>query len=410
MSERHPESAVDRLRKQAERAIAASQGRRIVEPLLERILSLAPDGSEASVFAHRHLAELRIEDHPWRALLHLRKVIGAHPDDDAMHALMGLSQALLANFRAAVSAYRRALALAPRNPWYHHNLGHLLDVALDQPAAALKHLELAHRAAHPPEHEIAASLAHCLARVGRIDEARSLASAAVAAEPRNKEHKQLLAWIERGAPEERGDPRTRRAVEGRTIPARGLTARFEERFEEAPAEPRERRVAAIAPARAPTRGREERKPETRARTEPGVRVREDGADPDVAEPAEAGTAEIATAGAPKEAPVDTPADADPVVPLLERVMREGGFTPEHVSRARRLWTDYRAERAARAQKPDVCAAAIEYAIARLHGLDGVTRASVARRYGVNARSVSERFDDIQIVLALKPDDPRYARC
>jgi hypothetical protein len=97
-------------------------------------------------------------------------------------------------------------------------------------------------------------------------------------------------------------------------------------------------------------------------------------------------------------------------------MREGGFTPEHVTRARRLWHDYRAirdgreERAPRAPKPDVCAAAIEYAIARLHGLDGVTRASVARRYGVGARSVSDRFDDIQIVLALEPDDPRYARC
>ena len=78
-----------------------AQGRRVVEPLLERIVSLAPDGSDASVFAHRHLAEYRIEDHPWRALLHLRKVVGAHPDDDVVHALMGLSHALLANFRSA---------------------------------------------------------------------------------------------------------------------------------------------------------------------------------------------------------------------------------------------------------------------------------------------------------------------
>ena len=40
-------------------------------------------------------------------------------------------------------------------------------------------------------------------------------------------------------------------------------------------------------------------------------------------------------------------------------------------------------------KPDVCAAALEYAIARLHGLDGVTRASVARRYGVSASAIAE---------------------
>lgn len=383
MSERSSESAIDRLRKQAERAIAASQGRKVVEPLLERIVSAAPDGSEASVFAHRHLAEMRIEDHPWRALLHLRKVVVTHPDDDVVHALMGLSHALLANFRAAVTSYRRALGLAPRNPWYHHNLGHLLDVALEQPGAALRHLEFAHRAASPPEHEIAASLAHCMARLGRIDEAREMAASAVAAEPKNKEHKQLLAWIERGAPDEGGDPRARRTpgpidrvseagAVSAPIPVRGLRERSRSRRDE---QARERRP-------------EGRELESRSRTEPGVRV---------------GTREELL-------------QSDPVEQILERVMHEGGFTREHVSRARRLWCDYRTqrsgrrdERATRAQKPDVCAAAIEYAIARLHGLDGVTRASVARRYGVSARSVSERFDDIQVVLSLKPDDPRYAR-
>jgi hypothetical protein len=108
-----------------------------------------------------------------------------------------------------------------------------------------------------------------------------------------------------------------------------------------------------------------------------------------------------------------------VVPLLERVMREGGFAPELVARARRLWRDYRGARLRvrghreqgwlRSTKPDVCAAAVEFAIARLHGLAGVTRASVARRYGVSARSVSERYQDIEDVLALEPHDPRYAR-
>ncbi|WP_236605578.1 tetratricopeptide repeat protein [Sandaracinus amylolyticus] len=404
MSARSEESAVERLRKQAERAIAAAQGRRVVEPLLERIVSLAPDGSDASVFAHRHLAEYRIEDHPWRALLHLRKVVGAHPDDDVVHALMGLSHALLANFRSAVSSYRRALALAPRNPWYHHNLGHLLDVALDQPATALRHLEFAHRAANPPEHEIAASLAHCLARLGRIDDARETATVAVQGEPRNREHKQLLAWIERGAPEEEGDPRTRRASPEQQQRARGASparnaspGRSASTSSRPPREVDARReVESRSEARAERRtprptGERTRGGESRARTEPGVRVRGD--------------------------------DEDAVLPILERVMRDGGFTPEHVARARRLWVDYREtrgsregrasrreERAPRAPKPDVCAAAIEYAIARLHGLDGVTRASVARRYGVSARAVSERFDDIQVVLALKPDDPRYARC
>jgi hypothetical protein len=670
MSERQSETGVERLRKQAERAIAAAQGRRVVEPLLERIVSIAADGSEASVFAHRHLAEYRIEDHPWRALLHLRKVVGAHPDDDVVHALTGLSHALLANFRAAVSAYRRALALAPRNPWYHHNLGHLLDVALDQPGLAVKHLEFAHRAAHPPEHEIAASLAHCLARTGKIDEARELAGAAVSGDPRNREHKQLLAWIERGAPEEAGDPRTkRRSLDGGPVDRggaerdrggvdrggvdrggvdrggvdRGAGGSAQRRPVDRSPSPRstaggtasergaDRSTARSSPDRVSDRAGGDRPSLDRAGTRPGAerpsidrragerqvdrsasdrgasdrgasdrsasdrstsdrsasdrsasdrsasdrsasdrsasdrggvdgaadraaahrtgvdhvdvdredadradghRTDADGVDETrgsvgrsegeraasrlrrdatlaVDRPSRSALDDSATGRATKGAPGRTasgretsranrsvtageaavgrtPLDRlpspglsggaplnralgraplgrplrsagtprgselparrdserpgrdkrageaprertepgariagihDPVVALLERVMREGGFTPEHVARARRLWADYeekrverRPERAARAPKPDVCAAAIEYAIARLHGLDGVTRASVARRYGVGARSVSERFDDIQVVLALKPDDPRYARC
>lgn len=359
MSARSEESAVERLRKQAERAIAAAQGRRAVEPLLERIISLAVDGSEASVFAHRHLAEYRIEDHPWRALLHLRKVVGVHPEDDVVHALMGLSHALLANFRSAVSSYRRAIALAQKNPWYHHNLGHLLDVALDQPARAVRHLEFAHRAAQPTEHEITASLAHCLARLGRLDDARALAQTACEAAPRSREHKQLLAWIECGAPADGGDPRKKA---GASHP---------------PIETREPEI----PASSGPLGSEGNERPRGRRSKPTESARSDM--------------------------------QDSVCQLLDRVMSEGGFTPPHVARAQRLWVDYRAkrgreDRAFRAPKPDVCAAAIEYAIARLHGLDGVTRASVARRYGVSARSVSERFDDIQVVLSLKPDDPRYA--
>ncbi len=362
MSARTEESAVERLRKQAERAIAEAHGRRTVEPLLERLVSLATDGSEASVFAHRHLAEYRLEDHPWRALLHLRKVVGVHPEDDVVHALMGLSHALLENFRSAVSSYRRAIALAQKNPWYHHNLGHLLDVALDEPAQAVRYLEYAHRAAQPVEHEITASLAHCLARLGRLEDARVLARTACDAAPRNRDHKQLLAWIECGAPKDGGDPR-KNGTEGRsrTLSSTGELASS----------------GSTEPA------------ETNGRTRAAKRSK-------------------------RAVHALQPSDAqEPVLELLERVMREGGFTPEHFARARRLWIDYRAtrgreERTFRAPKPDVCAAAIEYAIARLHGLDGVSRASVARRYGVSARSVSERWGDIQVVLALKPDDPRYA--
>ncbi len=211
------ETSVDTLRRRAEDALEKDERGTNAERLLERLVQLANEESEHAIFAHRHLAELRLERHPWRAALHLRKVIAASPNDDVPHALMGLCQALLGNYRAAVGAYRRALQEAPQTPWYHHNLGHLLDVAIDQPEAALNHLELAHRL-EPDHDEIAASYAHCLARVGQLDGALTLARIAFQLAPRNRDHARLVSWIERGAPPgekatpiEAGERRSRRS-------------------------------------------------------------------------------------------------------------------------------------------------------------------------------------------------------
>ncbi|MEZ4409053.1 MAG: hypothetical protein R3A52_21670 [Polyangiales bacterium] len=69
-------------RRRAERAILDARPREQVERLLTQLIERAEDGSRESCFAHRHLAELRLEDSPWSAALHLRRVIGADPDDD----------------------------------------------------------------------------------------------------------------------------------------------------------------------------------------------------------------------------------------------------------------------------------------------------------------------------------------
>ena len=326
------ERSVEALRRRAERAIDEGRSRRILEPILEGILRIAQDDDPATVFAHRHLAELRLEQDPWSAALHLRKVIVVHPHDDVSHSLMALAQALLGNYRAAVSSYRRALALSPRNPWYHHNLGHLLDVALDQPQVALPHLELALQHADPPEHEITASTAHCLARAGFLEDARELAEEAVRDAPRNKEHENLLRWIDEGAPADRP-----------VHPLRG------ER-------PSVRPPVGPAPGGSP----------------PG------GSAPDGS-----------------------------VLILLEHNMREAGCTARQVEHARALWSDYLEERGPRVKKPEICAAAVHYAIALVNGLDGVTQTSVAKRYGVAAKSVSSRYGDIRQALSLLPGDPRY---
>ncbi len=408
------ESGVEQLRRRAEQAIASEQGRRVIVPLLERLVSIAPDGSPASLFAHRHLAEYRVEEHPWRALLSLRKVAAAQPDDDVVHALMGLAQALLSNFRAAIEAYRRALALAPRNPWYHHNLGHLLDVALERPDQALKHLELAHKATAPNDPEIAASLAHCLARLGKLDQARVLATSAIAAAPRSADHKRLLEWIDQGAPAEaKVAPTPSRAPAGASAALTGA----------APTPPAATTTSTGQTSAPSGAGGLPAAPLLSVVHSPGP-VSGGGVSGGVGVAA-SGMAQVAAqVGGPAPAPQQVPSipgaraarkqdleaidPNDPVLPIIADAMREGGFTREHVARARRLWTDYRQARGSwELLKPDVCAAALEYAIARLHGLDGVTRASVARRYGVSASAIADRFDDMQVVLALRPADPRY---
>ncbi|MCS6797340.1 MAG: tetratricopeptide repeat protein [Myxococcota bacterium] len=328
MTRRTQGTAHARLLRLAEQALRRNRPRREVESLLERLSHVAPEGSEAWTFAHRHLAELLIEEHPWRAALHLRRLVAARTGGDVAHALLGLCHALLGNFQAAVASYRRALQESPHNPWYHHNLGHLLDVALGRPDEAVGHLEIAHRI-EPLEHEIAASLAHCLARLGRLDRARTLADEAVRAAPRNRDHRELLAWIEQGA-DRSGPPRSPRTS--------GLGHRS---------------AAPHASGRAAS-----------------------------------------------------PPDA--VVDALEARMGAAGFSASQIHAALALWRDFRHHARRPACRPESYAAAIEYAIAVLHGVRGVTQASVARRYGVTAGTVSNRFIEIRYALALVPGDPRYA--
>jgi len=194
------------LQRRAEDAIRGQRPRALIEGLLEEIIAHAHEGSEACRFAHRQLAELRLEEAPWSAALHLRRVIAATPDDDAAHALMGLCQALQGNYRAAVASFRKALAITPGNPWYHHNLGHLLDVALDAPAEAIYHLRKAHRA-DPSQEEVGASLAHCLGRVGACEEGVFLARTLLRRHPGHADLRKLLDWLEEGAPTRtRGTP------------------------------------------------------------------------------------------------------------------------------------------------------------------------------------------------------------
>lgn len=199
MDSKQPEA--ERLRRDVEWALSRALDPADVLPMLHRLARTAASGTEESVFAHRQLSELLVERDPWRAALHARKVLAQREDDDRGWALLGLCQTLLGNFRFAVSAYHKALTRSPANPWYAHNLGHLLDVALGKAKDALPWLRSAHASAQGNA-EIATSFAHALARAGELGEARDVLGRAIKANGRSASREQaaLMRWLDDGAP------------------------------------------------------------------------------------------------------------------------------------------------------------------------------------------------------------------
>ena len=182
-----------KLRKDVEWALERALDPAEVLPMLHRLARAAPEASEESVFANRQLAELLVEQHPWRAALYARKVLAVRPEDDRSWAVLALAQTLLNHFKYAARAYKQALKSAPTNPWYAHNLGHLLDVALGRPEEALVWLKAAY--AQKPRHmEIIASYVHALGRSGQLSEAKRILSGAMKREG-SKELAALYRWV-----------------------------------------------------------------------------------------------------------------------------------------------------------------------------------------------------------------------
>jgi Flp pilus assembly protein TadD len=187
-----------RLRQEIDRALRRAFAPADVLPRLAKLARHAAAGSDDAVFAHRQLAELLVERHPWRAAIHAKKALEHRPADDRAWAVLAFCHTLLGNFRSAVSAYKQAVACAPGNPWYAHNLGHLLDVAVGAPERALAWLEAAYQA-KPDNTEIVASYVHALGRVGREAEARVVLERALDRFDSN-ELEALSHWLDQGAP------------------------------------------------------------------------------------------------------------------------------------------------------------------------------------------------------------------
>jgi Flp pilus assembly protein TadD len=194
------ESGVEthRLRQEIERALRRAFDPADVLPRLARLARLAPAASDDGIFAHRQLAELLVERHPWRAAIYAKRALAHRRDDDRAWAVLAFCQTLLGNFRCAATAYKKAIASAPANPWYAHNLGHLLDVALGAPDRALPWLRSAY-GAKADNSEIVASYVHALARAGHTGEARGVLERALERFD-SRELEALLRWLDQGAP------------------------------------------------------------------------------------------------------------------------------------------------------------------------------------------------------------------
>ncbi len=141
--------------------------------MLGRLLREATPGSEAALFAQRHLGRLLLREQPFRAARLIREALAALPHDDELWGLLGIALTVLGQYKSAAHAHRRALSLAPSSATHLHNLGHLLDVGLNRPEQGLRYLAAAHRLMEDEE-EIASSYAHALAGAGQSAKAREV--------------------------------------------------------------------------------------------------------------------------------------------------------------------------------------------------------------------------------------------
>jgi len=154
--------------------------------MLEQLLELAPSGSEGARLASYHLSRLIVGSQPWRSARLARELLsdpavrrGEGPATDQLWAVLGVAHTVMGNYHSARRAQLRALELAPHAPSHLHNLGHLVDVAFEQPREALRYLRAAHEAV-PEEPEIASSYAHALVRAGFVELAREVLGATFA--------------------------------------------------------------------------------------------------------------------------------------------------------------------------------------------------------------------------------------
>lgn len=96
-----------------------------------------------------------------------------------------------------------------------------------------------------------------------------------------------------------------------------------------------------------------------------------------------------------------------VVALIRRSMRQAGYGSRQVSNALKLWKSLYPKITDNFHKPELWAAAVELAVARLELEDEEINTRIARKYGVKLREVKAKCDEIWQRLKIQPFDPRF---
>lgn len=196
--------ALEALRHDVDRMLWAGESRAHVLARLAAVARSSPEGSDDWLFAVGTMAVVGAGTNPWKASLLARRVIALVPGASDAWGALGLAQSLLGNHLYAARCYQRAIALeggrATAQPSLLHNLGHLYDAVLDRPAEAIPlltdALAAAKRARLPraTREEMAASLAHAVARGGEARRAREILDAELSP-ARRSAHADLYAFI-----------------------------------------------------------------------------------------------------------------------------------------------------------------------------------------------------------------------
>lgn len=92
---------------------------------------------------------------------------------------------------------------------------------------------------------------------------------------------------------------------------------------------------------------------------------------------------------------------------LRRRLAEAGYLKPQVENAVQLWADYCRAARPEVKKRDAWLAALEYTMARLEFMSGVTQKELSRKYHVAAASISSSFRSIWQTLKLENFDQRY---